>query len=103
MKIDLDMAMKNKIMWIIPITVTLITVAYNMSCRLPINYQELNNRMLSFTFSELIFPPLAFIFVLINTCIIGYFCLKVVKNKLKYYKLYVIYIILCEIVMVISL
>ncbi len=86
-----------------PIIVTFITVAYNMSCRLPINYQELNNRMLSFTFSELIFPPLAFIIVFINTFIIVYFCLKVIKNKQKYYKLYIFYIILCEIVMVISL
>lgn len=95
--------MKNKIVWIIPITVTLITVAYNMSCRLPINYQELNNRMLSFTFSELIFPPLALIIVFINSWIIGYFCFKAIENKHKYYKLYIIYIILCEIVMVISL
>lgn len=90
-------------MLIIPIIVTFITVAYNMSCRLPINYQELNNRMLSFTFSELIFPPLAFIIVFINTFIIGYFCLKVIENKQKYYKLYIFYIVLCDIVMVISL
>lgn len=86
-----------------PIIVTLITVAYNMSCRLPINYQELNNRMLSFTFSELIFPPVAFIIVFINTFIIVYFCLKVIQNKQKYYKLYIFYTILCEVVMVISL
>lgn len=95
--------MNNKIVWIIPIIVTLITVAYNMSCRLPINYQELNYTMLSFTFSQLIFPPLAFIFVFINSHIIGYFCFKAIENKHKYYKLYIIYIILCEIVMVISL
>lgn len=74
-----------------------------MSYQLPINYQELNNRMLSFTFSELIFPPLAFIIVFINICIIGYYGFKVIKNKQKYYKLYIFYIILCEIVMVISL
>lgn len=86
-----------------PIIVTLITVAYNMSWRLPINYQELNNRMLSFTFSELIFPPVAFIIVFINTFIIVYFCLKVIQNKQKYYKLYIFYTILCEVVMVISL
>ena len=95
--------MKNKIVWIMPIIVTLITVAYNMSWRLPINYQELNNRMLSFTFSELIFPPVAFIIVFINTFIIVYFCLKVIQNKQKYYKLYIFYTILCEVVMVISL
>ncbi len=90
-------------MWIIPTTLTLITVTYNMSCQLPINYQELNNRLLSFTFSELIFPPLALIFVFINSYIIGYYCFKAIENKHKYYKLYIIYIILCEIVMVISL
>lgn len=95
--------MKNKIVWIIPIIVTLITVAYNMSWPLPINYQELDYSIFSFTFSQLIFPLLALIILFVNTCIIGYFCFKVIKNKHKYYKLYIIYIILCEIVMVISL
>ena len=90
-------------MWIIPTTLTLITVTYNMSYRLPINYQELNNRMLSFTFSDLIFPPLALIIVFINICIIGCYGCKVIKNKQKHFKLYIFYIILCEIVMVISL
>lgn len=86
-----------------PIIVTLITVAYNMSCQLPINYQELNYSIFSLTFSQLLLPPLAFIIVFINTWIIGYFCFKVIENKNKYYKLYIFYIILCEIVMVISL
>lgn len=90
-------------MWIIPITVMLITVAYNISWRLPINYQEFNYNVFSFTFSQLIFPPLAFIIVFINTWIIDYYCFKAIENKHKYYKLYIIYIILCEIVMVISL
>lgn len=95
--------MKNKIVWKMPIIVTLITVAYNMSWRLPINYQEFNYNVFSFTFSQLLFPLLTFIIVFINTCIIGYFCFKVIKNKHEYYKLYIFYIILCEIVMVISL
>lgn len=86
-----------------PIIVTLITVTFNMSWRLPINYQEFNYNVFSFTFSQLLFPPLALIFVFINTWIIGYFCFKVIKNKQNHYKLYVFYIILCEIVMVISL
>ena len=86
-----------------PIIVTLITVAYNMSWRLPINYQEFNYNVFSFTFSQLLLPPLTFIIVFINSYIIGFFCFKIIKNKHKYYKLYIIYIILCEIVMVISL
>ena len=95
--------MKNKIVWIIPTSLTLITVTYNMSWRLPINYQEFNYNVFSFTFSQLIFPLLAFIIVFINSYIIGYYCFKAIENKHKYYKLYIIYIILCEIVMVISL
>lgn len=90
-------------MWIIPIIVTLITVAFNMSWRLPINYQEFNYNVFSFTFSQLLLPPLAFIIVFINTWIIGYYCFKAIENKHKYYKLYIVYIILCKIVMVISL
>lgn len=86
-----------------PIIVTLITVAYNMSWRLPINYQEFNYNVFSFTFSQLIFPLLALIILFINSWIMGYFCFKIIINKHKYYKLYIIYIILCEIVMVISL
>ena len=86
-----------------PIIVTLITVAYNMSWRLPINYQEFNYNVFSFTFSQLLLPPLTFIIVFINSYIIGYYCFKAIENKHKYYKLYIIYIILCEIVMVISL
>lgn len=86
-----------------PIIVTLITVAYNMSWRLPINYQEFNYNVFSFTFSQLLLPPLTFIIVFINSHIIGYYCFKAIENKHKYYKLYIIYIILCEIVMVISL
>lgn len=95
--------MKNKIVWIMPIIVTLITVAYNMSWRLPINYQEFNYNVFSFTFSQLLLPPLTCIIVFINSYIIGYYCFKAIENKHKYYKLYIIYIILCEIVMVISL
>lgn len=95
--------MKNKIVWIMPIIVTLITVAYNMSWRLPINYQEFNYNVFSFTFSQLLLPPLTFIIVFINSYIIGYYCFKAIENKHKYYKLYIVYIILCEIVMVISL
>lgn len=86
-----------------PIIVTLITVAYNMSWRLPINYQEFNYNVFSFTFSQLLLPPLTFIIVFINSYIIGYYCFKAIENKHKYYKLYIVYIILCEIVMVISL
>ena len=86
-----------------PIIVTLITVAYNMSWRLPINYQEFNYNVFSFTFSQLLLPPLTFIIVFINSYIIGYYCFKAIENKHKYYKLYIFYIILCEIVMVISL
>lgn len=86
-----------------PIIVTLITVAYDMSWRLPINYKEFNYNVFSFTFSQLLFPLLAFIIVFINTFIIGYFCLKVIENKQNHYKLYTFYIILCEVVMVISL
>lgn len=86
-----------------PIIVTLITVAYNMSWPLPINYQEFNYNVFSFTFSQLLFPLLALIILFVNTWIIGYFCFKIIKNKHKYYKLHIIYIILCEIVMVISL
>ena len=95
--------MKNKIVWIMPIIVTLITVAFNMSWQLPINYQEFNYNVFSFTFSQLLLPPLTFIIVFINSYIIGCFCFKVIKNKHEYYKLYIFYIILCEIVMVISL
>lgn len=95
--------MKNKIVWIMPIIVTLITVAYNMSWRLPINYQEFNYNVFSFTFSQLLLPPLTFIIVFINSYIIGCYCFKAIENKHKYYKLYIFYIILCEIVMVISL
>ncbi len=90
-------------MWIIPTSLTLITVTYNMSWRLPINYQEFNYNVFSFTFSQLIFPLLALIILFINTWILGYYCFKAIENKHKYYKLYIIYIILCEIVMVISL
>lgn len=86
-----------------PIIVTLITVAYNMSWRLPINYQEFNYNVFSFTLSQLLLPPLTFIIVFINSYIIGYYCFKAIENKHKYYKLYIVYIILCEIVMVISL
>lgn len=95
--------MKNKNCVIIPIIVTLITVTFNMSWRLPINYQEFNYNVFSFTFSQLLFPLLAIIIVFINSYIIGYFCFKVIKNKHKYYKLYIFYIVLCETVMVISL